>query len=128
MNKTTIGLFNDSFMPMTDGVGMVVDNYARRLCKKCNVIVFVPNYREKFDDQKLPYKIIRCRSIKIPFLDYSLPLPFLDSHFRKEVKNSHLDLIHIHSPFSIGKYAVRFGKKNKIPVIGTIHSQYKQDF
>ena len=33
MKKITIGLFNDSFPPMTDGVGMVVDNYARRLSK-----------------------------------------------------------------------------------------------
>ena len=41
-NKLTIGIFNDSFYPMNDGVCMVVDNYARRLVKYANVIVFVP--------------------------------------------------------------------------------------
>ena len=53
--KITIGLFVDSFFPMTDGVIMVVDNYARRLVKYANVIVFAPKYRKKYDDSKLPY-------------------------------------------------------------------------
>lgn len=44
--KITIGLFVDSFFPMTDGVIMVVDNYARRLVKYANVIVFAPKYRK----------------------------------------------------------------------------------
>ena len=43
-NKITIGIFSDSFYPMTDGVVMVVDNYARRLAKYANVIVFAPSY------------------------------------------------------------------------------------
>lgn len=128
MQKITIGLFNDSFPPMIDGVGSVVDNYAKRLSKLCNVVVFVPKYKEYFDDSKLPYKVVRCKSRKVPFIDYSLPLPLFDKKFRSEVKKYNLDLIHIHSPFTIGKYGVRFAKKNNIPVIGTIHSQLKQDF
>ena len=35
--KITIGLFNDTFFPMVDGVVSVVDNYARLLSKKANV-------------------------------------------------------------------------------------------
>lgn len=128
MKKITIGLFNDSFPPMIDGVGSVVDNYAKRLSKLCNVVVFVPKYKEEYDDSNLPYKVVRCKSRKVPFIDYSLPLPLFDKKFRDEVKKYNLDLIHIHSPFTIGKYGVRFAKKNNIPVIGTIHSQLKQDF
>lgn len=86
MSKLTIGFFNDSFYPLADGVIMVMDNYAKRLCKDNNVIVFVPKYSKEFDDSKLPYKVVRCRSIKIPFLDYSLPLPKLDRKYRKALK------------------------------------------
>ena len=106
MRTITIGLFNDSFPPMTDGVGMVVDNYARRLSKFANVVVFVPDYREPYDDSVYPYKIVRCKSVKMPFADYSLPLPLVDREFRKEVSKYHFDIIHIHSPFTIGKYGV----------------------
>ena len=74
--EITIGIFNDSFFPMADGVIMVVDNYARRLSKYANVIVFVPSYVNKdFDDSKLPYKVVRCYSLNVPFLDYSLAMP-----------------------------------------------------
>ena len=66
--KITIGLFVDSFFPMTDGVIMVVDNYARRLVKYANVIVFAPKYRKKYDDSKLPYQVIRCNSFEPAFL------------------------------------------------------------
>ena len=59
MKKITIGIFNDSFFPMTDGVCMVVDNYAKRLSKFANVIVFVPEYKGTyFDDSKLGYKAV----------------------------------------------------------------------
>ena len=127
--KLTIGLFNDSFFPMTDGVVMVVDNYARRLSKYANVIVFVPKYIDKdFDDTKLPYKVVRCYSLKVPFLDYSLPLPKLDRKFKKELDKYELDLVHIHSPFTLGEAGVKYAKKHHIPCIATMHSQFKQDF
>ena len=56
--KLNIGIFNDSFFPMADGVIMVVDNYARRLCEYANVIVFVPGYRKKkYDDSVFPFSV-----------------------------------------------------------------------
>ena len=127
-DKITIGLFNDSFYPMTDGVINVVDNYARLLSKRANVIVFVPSYPNNYyDDITLPYKVVRCKSIKIPFLDYSLPMPKLDIKFLKELKKYNLDIVHIHSPFTIGATGVKYAKKHNIPCIATMHSQFKKD-
>ena len=127
-DNITIGLFNDSFYPMTDGVINVVDNYARLLSKRANVIVFVPSYPNNYyDDTTLPYKVVRCKSIKIPFLDYSLPIPKLDIKFLKELKKYNLDIVHIHSPFTIGATGVKYAKKHNIPCIATMHSQFKKD-
>lgn len=127
--KLTIGLFNDSFFPMTDGVVMVVDNYAKRLCKFANVIVFVPAYHgKKYDDSKFPYKVVRCHSMHIHSLDYSVPVPKLDLKFKKELKKYNLDIVHIHSPFGLGIQGVSYAKKHKIPCVGTMHSQFRQDF
>lgn len=128
-NKITIGLFIDTFFPMVDGVTMVVDNYAKRLVKYANVIVFAPKCAGKeFDDSKLGYKVVRCKSLKLPIVDYSLPIPRLDRKFLKELKNAKLDIVHIHSPFSVGKAGISYAKKHSIPVIATMHSQFKQDF
>lgn len=129
MKKLTIGLFNDSFFPMADGVIMVVDNYARVLSEYANVIVFVPKYTGKeYDDSIFPYKVVRCNSLKVPFLDYSLPIPKLDRKFEKELDKYKLDIVHIHSPFTMGEIGLKYAKKHHIPCIATMHSQFKQDF
>lgn len=130
-NKLNIGLFIDTFYPMIDGVINVVDNYARRLNKIANVTVFAPKSRyDNFDDSTLPYKVVRCKRFNLKFLklDYDLPLPSLDKNFKKAIKDANLDIIHIHSPFSIGKMAASYGNKNNIPVVATMHSQFKKDF
>ncbi|NMA51267.1 MAG: glycosyltransferase family 4 protein [Mollicutes bacterium] len=127
--KITIGIFNDSFYPMADGVILVIDNYARRLSKYANVIVFVPKYfRKKYDDSKFPYKVVRCHSLKMPLLDYSLPIPKLDVKFRKILNKHKLDIVHIHSPFTLGVAGYEYAEEHNIPCVATMHSQFKQDF
>lgn len=126
--KLTIGLFIDTYFPMVDGVIMVVHNYAKRLCKYANVIVFCPDFPgEKYDDSKFPYKVVRCKSLKFPIIDYGLPIPDLDKKFKKEIEKYDLDIVHIHSPVTVGKVGVKYAKKHNIPVIATMHSQFKED-
>ena len=126
--KITIGLFNDSFYPMADGVIMVVDNYARELSKYAHVIVFVPSYKDKpYDDSSLPYKVVRSKSLNISFLDYALPIPKIDNKFQRKLNKYKLDIVHIHSPFSMGHAGLAYAKKHNIPCVATLHSQFKQD-
>lgn len=127
--KLRIGIFNDSFFPMIDGVINVIDNYAKRLTEYADVTVFVPEGRESFDDSKFNYKVVRCtKKITASFLDYDLPMPGWDKDFIDEIKNSNLDIVHIHSPFSIGKVGLKYARKHNIPVVATLHSQFKKDF
>ena len=127
--KLKIALFIDTFYPMIDGVIQVVDNYAKRLCKTHDVTVFTIKPRKKgFDDSTLPYKVVRCKRIKLPFLDYDMPTPKFDSKFKKAIFNEKFDIVHIHSPFGIGKLGVKYAKKNNVPVVATLHSQYYKDF
>ena len=84
MSKIKIALFIDTYYPMIDGVVNVVDNYARLLNKKADVdvAVFCPvmdkNYKDNFE-----YKVVRCKSKKLFFLDYNLPTPNIDKKFKK---------------------------------------------
>ena len=125
--KLNIGIFCDSFYPMVDGVVQVVDNYARYLSEFCNVTVFVPKGRKDYKDN-FPYKVVRSSIMRVFFLDYDLPLPKLDSKFKKELNRANLDIVHIHSPFTMGKIGLDYAKKHKIPCIATMHSQFKKDF
>lgn len=122
-------MFIDTYFPMVDGVINVVDNYAKRLCDgEFEVIVFCPKTRIKTYVDNFVYKTERCKSLKIFFLDYDLPLPTLDARFKRALKASKLDLVHIHSPFGVGKMGLDYAKEHRIPAIAFLHSQYKQDF
>lgn len=126
--KLKIALMIDTYFPMIDGVVMVVDNYARELTKCADVTVFCPSFSGvEFDDSTLPYKVVRCKSFRLGKFDYSIPMPRFDAKFKKALNSGEFDLIHIHSPFGVGKLGVKYAKTHKIPVVATLHSQFKQD-
>ncbi len=124
--RLKIAMAIDTYFPMIDGVAMVVDNYAKRLQKYADVTVFCPIVDKHFKDE-YNYKVIRCKSFKPFFLDYVAPVPMLDKKFIKHLKKEQFDIVHIHSPFTIGSMAVNIAKQKNIPVVATLHSQYKQD-
>ena len=125
-----VGLFIDTWYPMVDGVVKVVDNYARRLVQYGDVVVFCPETRgfDKADDARMPYKVVRCASLPLIKSDYDIPAPVLDPRFEAQLLRSGIDLVHIHSPFAVGIAGVLYAKIHKLPVVATLHSQYKQDF
>lgn len=125
-----VGLFIDTWYPMVDGVIKVVDNYARRLLNYCDVVVFCPEARgtDYKDDSSLPYKVVRCSSLPMIRYDYNIPTPALDPVFEAKLITSGIDLVHIHSPFAVGLAGLLFAKIHRIPVVATLHSQYRQDF
>lgn len=127
MKKINIGFFIDSFFPMVDGVIMVVDNYAKRMCKYANVTVFAPHSGE-YNYSNLPYRVVLCKSLPVRNLDYNLPLGKLDSNFRKQLKEANLDIVHIHSQFFVGQAGMKYAKEHNIPSIITFHSQFKQNY
>lgn len=124
-----VGLFLDSYFPMVDGVINVVHNYALRLAEdeQFDVTVFVPRHGKGYVDN-FPYETVRCKSVRFFIIDYRMPLPALDAKFKRAIKRSKLDIVHIHSPFMVGAMGVKYAKKHGVPVIATMHSQFEQDF
>ena len=54
-----------------------------------------------------------------------MALPFaLD--FRTTIKKLDLDLIHVHSPFMLGRLGAKYAKKLDIPLVFTFHTLYEQ--
>ena len=124
-----VGLFIDTWYPMVDGVIKVVDNYARRLVKYCDVVVFCPEAKgyDKADDGDKPYEVVRCTSLPVPAIDYTLPTASLDPKFEMKLITSGIDIVHIHSPFSVSIAGVLYAKIHNLPLVATLHSQYRQD-
>ncbi len=124
--RLKIAMFIDTYFPMIDGVAMVVHNYAKRLQEYADVTVFCPIVDKKFKDE-YNYKVVRCKSLRTFFLDYVAPLPRFDRKFINGLKEAQFDIVHIHSPFAVSSMGVRCAHSKNIPVVATLHSQYKQD-
>lgn len=117
----------DSYYPKIDGPAIVIDSIATILTNKhlAQVDILVPKYPKYIDNTS--YNIIRSKSIPASE-GYRAGLPFLDFHIKKELKKKKYDIVHIHSPFTLGKYALRYANKYNIPVINTVHTAYHLDF
>ncbi len=127
--KIKIGIFIDNYYPTVDGVVVVVDNYARELSKIADVTVIAPSYGYTNDKKNIkPYKIIRIKSIRVPIINYQFAIPKIDIKCKQRLIKEKFDIIHIHSPFNIGKLGVAIAKYCNIPVVATMHSQFKKDF
>ena len=127
-NQRTIGIFNDSFPPIMDGVSLTVENYAFWLQKnKLPVCVVTPKSTDYSDNKSYP--IYRYNSLPIPGRKpYRFGFPEFDYTFKSRLNKIPFGLVHAHCPFSSGLLARRIARSQKIPFVATFHSKYRDDF
>ncbi len=117
----------DVYLPDVDGVINCMHNYCLNLNDIADVTALVPKNKKGYKDN-FPYKIHRCKSIHIPILNQYYGLPKLDRKTKKFVKENDFDIIHVHSPFGMSKYALKIAKKKNIPIVATFHSNMRPIF
>ena len=118
----------DSYYPAIDGVVLAIDNLANCLSKYNDVTVVVPYTTTINNDINKPYKIIRIKSYHIPLTEYNLAK--ITTKLSKEYKlliKENFDIIHIHSPFTVGYLGLKISKKLKIPCISTMHTRFDHE-
>lgn len=120
------GIFNDSYPPILDGVTLTVENYVRWLPSsgKTPCVVTPRN--------PLPYKtdVKTHRYFSLPISSrhpYRYGYPLADPLIWWKMRTTPFALVHSHCPFSSGRLAVYAAKKQRVPLIGTFHSKYKDD-
>ncbi|MBR0310410.1 MAG: glycosyltransferase [Paludibacteraceae bacterium] len=126
-----IGLFNDNFPPVLDGVALTVQNYAYWLHQKGYDVSVITPYAPGASQviNQAPYPIYRFTSIPIPFRPpYRFGMPYFSPIFLQEWKNMRFNLVHAHCPFTTANLARSAAKSQHIPLVATFHSKYRQDF
>ena len=127
-NLKTIGIFNDSFPPIMDGVSLAAQNYAYWLHQKNQPVCVITPKSPNYSDNE-PYPIYRYTSIPIiGRKPYRIGLPDIDFTFKTEIEQISFGLVHAHCPFSSGRLALSIANKQKIPFVATFHSKYRDDF
>lgn len=123
-----IGIFNECFPPVMDGVSVCAQNYAYWLQKKVGgVCVITPKNRGV--DYNEDYEVLQYMSVPVPFRKpYVTGVAEIDPVFMVNILKRHFKIVHAHSPFSSGWCAHNIKTIQRIPMVATFHSKYRDDF
>lgn len=126
--KLVIGQFNDSYLPIMDGVANVVENYSYWLEKKFGCCYVVTPYSPNYSDNE-NFEVLRYASIPVPGrYPYRAGLSKIDHTVKNKLDVIPFDLVHAHSPFSAGQLALKIARQRNIPLVASFHTKYYDDF
>lgn len=118
-----IAFFTDSYLPYTSGVVRSIETFSAEFrAKGHNVYVFAPDYPNcpKMDN------VFRFKSLpNIVYKDFNLAIPISPS-LEKTLQRLKIDIIHVHSPFLLGRLGAKAAKRCRIPLVYTYHTLYDQ--
>lgn len=122
-----LGIFIDNFPPAIDGVSIGQYYTASELHKAGQKFCVVTTksegqpYDEPFEVKRLP---------TVPLINrkpYGVGLANFPSAVLSDIKDQEFDIIHCHSPFTVGNLGRKIARNRKIPFIVTFHSKYYDD-
>ncbi len=127
--EKNIGLFNESFPPVMDGVAVCVENYAHWIQEKVGGVSVITPRNSGADYSDKHYEVLDYMSVPVPFrAPYVTGISEMDPIFLKQLFKRRFKIVHAHSPFVCGMTAARVAKLQKIPLVATFHSKYREDF
>lgn len=142
MDRPFIALeLNDSYKPVSDGVAVCVENYARHLLRLgTEAAVATPWAPDWTDIDEFP--VFRYLSFPVPgWKPYRAGLPEADPAFHRRVRTWLADaagtevpvILHAHSPFSSAAIGRRLRRRlrsrgRRALLVATLHSKYHADF
>ncbi|HOP69585.1 MAG: glycosyltransferase family 4 protein [Dethiobacteria bacterium] len=120
-----IGFFTDSYRPYTSGVVRSIETFSREFTARGHeVYVFGPDYPLMHCPKE--EKVFRFISIPAPTMpDFAMPIP-ISVQLGSTIRRIGLDIIHVHSPFLLGRLGARAAHRYKLPLVFTFHTLYDQ--
>ncbi|MBI5708252.1 MAG: glycosyltransferase [Armatimonadetes bacterium] len=120
--RLRIAIFSDSALPILNGVSISIDTLIHGLRDAGHSVhlftAAAPGYR---DPDANTY---RTRAFESPWTKgYPLAVPPFIGLLRK-FRRHEFDLIHTHTPFTLGFVGLRWAQSHEIPIVSTYHTLY----
>jgi 1,2-diacylglycerol 3-alpha-glucosyltransferase len=118
-----IAIFTDTFVPQINGVVTFVSDISKELSDRGHKVYIICSKFNNCQEFNYPnVKVIRMGSIPAYFYeDFRFTLPLSWSLY-KFLKKEKIDIIHFHTPITLGLQAILISKILKVPLIGTYHT------
>jgi len=115
-------MFSDSALPVLNGVSVSVDQLVRGLrALGHSVSLFTSGYRSHVETDP---NTVRFHSVLTPWAPgYPLSIPPFYGYLR-EFRRRHFDIVHCHTPFTVGMVGLRWAQSEETAVVATYHTQY----
>ncbi|MBI3037212.1 glycosyltransferase [Candidatus Woesearchaeota archaeon] len=118
-----IAFFTDTFHPQINGIVTSVVAIAKKLADRGHSIYIIAPKFPKAEQFSYP-NITVFRRPSVPALiykDFKFTLPF-DPWLMKFIMDEKVDIIHFHTPITLGLQAVLIAKLLSIPLVGSFHT------
>jgi 1,2-diacylglycerol 3-alpha-glucosyltransferase len=116
-----IAIFTESYAPVINGVAACVRWLAAALRDNHQAVVYAPQYPGHVDDHA---DVVRLPSYRLPMhRDYPLAWPWYPGGYEAFARRR-FDVVHTHSPFTLGQIGRRWARRGGIPVVTTYHTLY----
>lgn len=112
-----------------DGVCITMMNYAEWLNREHGETCLVAPRNPGQPRPELPYPVYLYGSVStVVRKPYRMGLPDVDPAYRRKMQHLNVDIIHAHSPYVAGQEALRYARRLGVPLVGTFHSKFYDDF
>jgi 1,2-diacylglycerol 3-alpha-glucosyltransferase len=119
-----IGIFTDSYIPYTSGVVTSITTFKEELNKLGHQIyIFAPSYPGYEDKETGVYRYFSVNNPTNP--DFALAIPVYPG-MNLLLNKLELDIIHVHSPFTMGLVGKHMANRHHLPLVFTYHTLYDQ--
>lgn len=118
-----IGVFTDSYRPYTSGVVRSIEIFTRHLrALGHRVYIFAPSYPNCQPEEG----VFRFLGLPAPTQrEFTLALP-ISLTLGATVRRLNLDVVHVHSPFLLGRLGARVARRFGLPLVFTYHTLYDE--
>jgi glycosyltransferase involved in cell wall biosynthesis len=119
-----IGIFTDSYKPYTSGVVTSITTFKKELEKLGHqLFIFAPNYSNYVETEEGVYRYYSVPAPTNP--DFTLAIPVFPG-MKYLLRKLDLDIIHVHSPFTMGRVGLHYARRLNLPIVFTYHTLYDQ--
>jgi glycosyltransferase involved in cell wall biosynthesis len=124
IEKIKIAFFADILRENQDGVTHTIFQIAHNVDPERFNFLFITPLPPK-DRRRFPFPVITIPGIAFPlYRDYPIAIPWFNYRLKVALHRFKPDILHFAAPFTLGLWALHYGKKKHIPVVATYHTHF----
>lgn len=119
-----IAIFSDSYVPIVNGVSISIESLVQELRERGHSVhIFTTAFRGHRDADPNVHRFLSIRLPSAPGYPLAIP-PFYP--WIRAFRRRRFDIIHTHTPFTVGFVGLRWAESHGIPIVSTYHTLYQR--